>query len=225
VKTKIAIGIGVIVVAVVVWVLGMPLWRERTFEHDRTEGGELAKKRRFEEAEKRLLDAVKGAEALGAADPRLYDARSELAELYAAQGKYPESQALYLRSLETQAEGGAPKKADMARSLFKLGETYRAQENLAAAEGHFNMAIAAWQESATPDHPELASVLVAKAELLRDQGRFKEAEPLLGQALAIREKTNDPQLARTAEVYAVVLRQLGQTDRAQAMEARAAGKQ
>jgi tetratricopeptide (TPR) repeat protein len=221
---KILVGACVLAGVVAVWVFGVPLWHLRRWENQRTEARELAHKGQYAEAEKKLVDAVGAAESFGATDRRLDDTVNELAKVYADEGKYSESQALYLRSLEARVQSGD--KADMARSFFQLGETYLAQQNLAAAEGLFNQSIAAWQESATPDNAEVAFVLVAQAQLLSAQGRPKDAEPFIAKALAIREKVlpaNDPELKRTVEVYAVVLRGLGQTARAQAMETRAAG--
>ncbi len=60
--------------------------------------------------------------------------------------------------------------------------------------------------------------------LHRDQGRYAEAEPLYQRSLAINEKAlgpEHPDVARTLENYAALLRLTARADEAERMEARA----
>ncbi|HSE57709.1 MAG TPA: tetratricopeptide repeat protein, partial [Nitrospiraceae bacterium] len=77
-----------------------------------------------------------------------------------------------------------------------------------------------------PDHVEVAVTLGNLGQLYSAQGRYTDAEPYYRRALEVREKVlgdMHPDVAKSLEEYAVLLRTMGREKEALPLESRAQG--
>ncbi len=110
------------------------------------------------------------------------------AEVYFAQARYPEAEALWRRVLAIREPALGPTDPQVAGSLHALGLTLRAQRRYPEAEAPLKRGLAIREQVFGPEHATVARSLYHLALLYRLQGRHAEAEPLYGRALAVAEK-------------------------------------
>ena len=122
-------------------------------------GAEAYQQGRYAEAEKQLTAALKEAEALVPAAPRLVTTLHNLAEVYRTQGKYPEAEPLHKRALAIQHEALGPHHLDVAVSLNKLAFLYYTQGKYGAAEPLYLRMLPILERAVGPEHPRLAKTL------------------------------------------------------------------
>jgi tetratricopeptide (TPR) repeat protein len=113
---------------------------------------------------------------------------NQLALLLQRQGRAPEAEAAYLRSVKVLDNDRPASAPELARTLTNLGSTYYQQGRYELASATLSRAIATWKKVGGQPEPDFASALDNLGAALRAQARYSEAEPLYRQALAIREK-------------------------------------
>jgi tetratricopeptide (TPR) repeat protein len=113
---------------------------------------------------------------------------NELGGLSHYQGKYSETEPLFLRSLEIREHKLGAEHPDVATSLNNLAELYNSQGKYSEAEPLYLRALEIDKRIYGEDHPDVATDLNNIAGLYQSQGKYSEAEPLYLQALEILEK-------------------------------------
>jgi len=138
---------------------------------------------------------------------------SNLALLYASQGKYAAAESLLLRALNLYnplfkkvepAIAGEPSvlrvlmvaehepdpRADMARLFTHLADLYRDQGKYADALSSYEFALKMQIHASGREHPKVAGALISLANLYVAQSEFTAAEPLFQRALRILEQAS-----------------------------------
>ncbi|MFL6260538.1 MAG: tetratricopeptide repeat protein [Thermoanaerobaculia bacterium] len=130
--------------------------------------------------------------SFSAEDPALGRGLTNLAVLYAVQGRYKDAEPLFQRSLEILKKRLGPDHLDVARNLNNLAELYRAQGRYSEAEAPYMRSLDIREKTLGPVHLDVSTSLNSLAALYRTQGRFQEAEKLYKRSLSIREKLLGP---------------------------------
>jgi CHAT domain-containing protein/tetratricopeptide (TPR) repeat protein len=115
-----------------------------------------------------------------------------LAQIYAAQGRYGDAEPLLRDALRVRREVLGPRHPDTLTSLNNLAELYVAQGRYGDAEPLLQEALQARREVLGPRHPGTLTSLSSIAVLYYSQGRYVEAEPLLQEALQTRREVLGP---------------------------------
>lgn len=198
--------------------------QEQTWESAMAAGQQAVQQGNYAEAERIYEAAVKKAEMYGREDRRVAVSLSQLAQVYAGQGKHVEAEPLYLQALKIYQAVYGETHADVAATLNNLGVLHRMYGQYAEAEPLLTRALAIKEQLLGPDHLEVALSAANLGQLYVAQGQPARAEPFYRRALAIRRKTlgsSHPEVAKTLEDLANVLRKLGRTDEAVALDVQA----
>ena len=107
-------------------------------------------------AERIFLVAVHNAEEFGLEDRRVAVSLSQLAQVYAGQGKYVESEPLYLQALKVYQTAHGQFHADVAVTLNNLGVLHRMYGLYAQADPLLTRALAIKEKLLGLDHPDVA---------------------------------------------------------------------
>lgn len=145
-----------------------------------------------------------------------------LALLCRRQGKDSEASAHYRRAKGINRAGSPAD--DVAQRLTRLAEYCYEQGRLDEAELVFRHSLAMADSAFWPGHPLIVEALNFLAGWYVSKERFSEAEPLYARVTTVVERTlgaDHPQLSMALRNHAQVLRQLGRTDEAASIEARA----
>ena len=113
---------------------------------------------------------------------------NNLALLYHAQGRYPDAEALFKRSLTIQEKAVGPDHLYVANSLSGLAILYQTEGRYADAEPLFKRALEIQEKVLGSDHPNVATFLNNLARLYQAQGHYADAEPLYKRSLSIQEE-------------------------------------
>ncbi|MEW6248261.1 MAG: tetratricopeptide repeat protein [Nitrospirota bacterium] len=208
------------------WLLAATLsaCAQETWESAMQAGHQAVQRGDYPEAERIYAAAVTKAEAFGRKDRRVAVTLSELAHVYATQGKYVEAEPAYLRALEIYQDVHGEAHPDVAATLNNLGVLHRMHGQYAQAEPLLERALAIKEKVLGRDHPDVALGLSNLAMVHVAQGHYAQAEPLYQRALAIREKAlgaEHPDVAKSLEDYAAMLRKARRSDDAAKLEERA----
>ncbi len=122
---------------------------------------------------------------LGATHPNTATNLSNLAALYAIQGRYREAEPLYQRALAIDEQHFGAVHPHTAASLNNLAALYDDQGRYREAESLYQRALAICEQQLGAMHPNTAHSLNNLAFLYSNKGRYKEAEVLYQRALAI----------------------------------------
>lgn len=160
--------------------------------------------------------------ALGPDHPDVGKSLNDLALIYEAQGKYAVAEPLIRRSLAIREKALGPDHPGMAQILNNLGLVLTKQGKLTEAEPLLLRALEIAQTAFGAGHPHVATLNDSLATLRYRQGNHEEAERLYIQAAEILEKASDGNLPEVIANRARMLRELGRTDEAARLEARAA---
>ncbi len=147
--------------------------------------------------------------------PAAFKMVEALAELYMDAGRYAEAEQMFLRMQAAMEKFGM---ADLL--LTRLGDAARLQQHYAGAEAFYQRAV----KASGKDNPFRDAPLVGLAEVFAAQGKYKEAEPLFQEAIAAQEEVlgpENPDLVRTLESYAALMRATNRAAEAAKLEARA----
>ena len=197
--------------------------QEQTWESAMTAGQQAVQQGNYAEAERIYQVAIKKAETYGLEDRRVAVSVSQLAQLYAGQGKHVEAEPLYLQALQIYQAVYGERHADVAATLNNLGVLHRMYGQYAEAEPLLTRALAIKEQLLGPDHPDVALSAANLGQLYVAQGQPAKAEPLYRRALSIRQKAlgSHPEVAKTLEDLATVLRKLGRGNEAVALDLQA----
>jgi tetratricopeptide (TPR) repeat protein len=113
---------------------------------------------------------------------------NELGDLYYAQGRYTEAEALYIKSLVISEKQLGTNHPDTATSLNNLAGLYYSVGRYAEAEPLYLRSLAINEEQLGINHPITATIINNLAGLYCLTGRYVEAEPLYLRSLAISEE-------------------------------------
>lgn len=196
--------------------------QDTSWEAAMAAGQQAAARGDFGTAERSLSGAIVKAERFGRDDPRVALSLSQLAQVYAVQGKYVEAEPLYGRALKIYQSARGEESLDVAATLNNLGVLHRMHGQYSEAEPYLKRALAIKEKLLGPMHQDVALSAKNLAMVYFVQGRYEQAESLFRRALAIREQEPDTlDLAKSLEDYAGVLRKLQRQADAERLEARA----
>ncbi len=190
--------------------------QQQTWESVMTAGQEAVRQGNYAEAERMFQVAVQKAETFGREDRRVAVSLSQLAQVYAGQGKHVEAEPVYLQALKIYQAVHGEDHADVAATLNNLGVLHRMYGQYAEAEPLLTRALAIKERLLGPNHPDVALSVANLGQLYVAQGQPAKAEPFYRRALSIRQKAlgaSHPEVAKTLEDLANVLRKLGRSTR------------
>ncbi|MBD2461950.1 tetratricopeptide repeat protein [Oscillatoria sp. FACHB-1407] len=107
------------------------------------------------------------------------------------QGRYSETEPLYVRSLAIYEQQLGREHPHVASSLNNLAALYRSQGRYSEAEPLYVRSLSIREQQLDREHPDVATSLNNLANLYKSQGRYSEAEPLFVRSLSIREQQLD----------------------------------
>lgn len=180
--------------------------------------------RRHGDAEKLLVAALRSAERQEPDSPALAQALVDLADLYRAQTRFGDAEALFARAIALLEQLGGAQDARLARPLNGLALVLRAQGQYERAEPLCQRALAIIERAHGPEHPATVGVLGNLLTVYLAQGRYGEAGPLFQRSVSIKERLlgpRHPELASSLSTYAAFLRKTQGEGAAAAWEARA----
>jgi tetratricopeptide (TPR) repeat protein len=198
--------------------------QEQTWESAMAAGQQAVQQGNYAEAEHMYQLAVKKAESYGREDRRVALSLSQLAQVYSGQGKHVEAEPLYLQALKIYQAVHGETHADVAATLNNLGVLHRMYGQYADAEPLLVRALAIKEQLLGPDHPDVALSAANLGQLYVAEGQPAKAEPFYRRALTIRQKalgSSHPEVAKTLEDLANVLRKLGRSHEAVALDVQA----
>lgn len=175
-------------------------------------------------AEHLLIAAMEQAEKFGPEDLRVADTANDLAIVYATEGKIPEAELLFHRSLNIGKNKLGSEHPTVVATVQNLGILYAMQHRYLAAESLLKYALENNLKRFGFTHIRTAQTLKTLSSLYAIQGQMAQAERLIRASLAILEaaqvKHEDPQMTATLEVFAAILRNTNRDHEMQEIEQR-----
>jgi tetratricopeptide (TPR) repeat protein len=151
-----------------------------------------------------------------------------LGRLFEQEGLSGQAEDAYKRGLDSEEAAARPAHPGHAECLFgflvPLAGLYRKQGRVSELEPILQQALALQGRVLGPDHIKMADTLLELASVYQEEEKYPDAGPLYRRALEIQEKNigpDSPLLLTTLDGYAAVLQQSGDSDKAQAVAARA----
>ncbi|HJR06103.1 MAG TPA: tetratricopeptide repeat protein [Pyrinomonadaceae bacterium] len=198
-------------------------WEENLASKLTTLGGSYVRQQRYEQALAAFERAQKiyAKKSLPATIPLLHG----LARLYFFQGKYAESESLFLKGidlLEQKKDAGSVSNAAWFKKSYAL--LLYAQGKTAQADEMFQKSIEVFKTDKEGGERDMAWSWHDLAMIFTAQGKYADAERLFQQVKALREKVlgaEHADLATTLEGYAALLKKTGRTDEALPLERQA----
>ena len=161
-------------------------------------GTVLAKQGRWEEAERELLQELRGSH-VGPGHPVLIPTLTNLAHIYDMLGRFRDAERLLIRVLRLQQESLEPDHPDLVPTLSSLASAYQAQSKYNEAEPLLKNSLRITQQSLGPNHPDLAAPLTRLANLYKSRAEYEKAESLLIRSLRIRQNILGPNRVEVAD--------------------------
>lgn len=147
-----------------------------------------------------------------------------LADLARAQGRYPESEPLYLKALEVRERALGETHPDVAATLDNLGDLQSLRGRYSEAKAFFRRALQIRMATLGVDHPDVGGTLANLAVMSMESGECETSLRQFRRALAIAERAlgpDHPQVAATLTRMAFVMRADGDWASAEAALRRA----
>jgi CHAT domain-containing protein/Flp pilus assembly protein TadD len=135
----------------------------------------------------------------------------EKADAMFHQGKFPEAEPLYQRTLAIVEKLRGPDSTEAATVLNQLALVYREEGRYGEAEPLLKRSLSTRERALGPQHLDVAQSLNNLGGVYLVQGRYSEAEPLARRALEIEAKAlgpDHPRVASSLNNLAFVLRRL-----------------
>ncbi len=161
---------------------------------------------------------------LGPNHPQLANSLNGLGIVMKAAGNYAESFQTYQRAFNILETALGPEHANLGAVLDNMAVVKRLDGDPAQARVLHERGLAIREKALGPDHPDLAPSLYNLGELLASEADYQGARLLFERALAIDEAKLGPDHSYVADdcaALADVLRNLGQTAKADEMDKRA----
>jgi tetratricopeptide (TPR) repeat protein len=142
----------------------------------------------FDEAEDKLLQAIKQAKHGIAHEQQLYDSRNVLADVYRAQDEFHEAEKLYLLSLDSARRTVGYDSLPVAHAEEGLSEIALTKGQFAHAYEMCKHAIAVRRKILGPAHHDLGQAFVTMGAILGKEGWAEKAEKFYEHGLRILEE-------------------------------------
>src|SRR5262245_27571011 len=139
--------------------------QQQTWESAMAAGQRAVQQGNYVEAEWIFRVAVSKAEDVGQEDRRVALSLSQLALVYAGQGKHVEAEPVYLQALKVYQAVHGENHPDVAATLNNLGVLHRMYGQYADAEPLLIRALAIKERLLGPNHPDVALSLANLAQL------------------------------------------------------------
>src|SRR6476620_6702681 len=159
--------------------------QEQTWESVMAAGQQAVQQGNYAEAERIYQVAVRKAETYGREDRRVAVTLSQLAQVYAGQGKHVEAEPLYLQALKIYQSVHGKTHADVAATLNNLGVLHRMYGQYAEAEPLLVRALAIKEQLLGGDHPDVALSAANLGQLYVAQVQTAKHEPLHRRAISM----------------------------------------
>ncbi|HYD49511.1 MAG TPA: tetratricopeptide repeat protein [Terriglobales bacterium] len=208
------IVVALVIVAVIGWQLLQSFLTQRQFDEGRARGEAALEAGDFVEAESQLEQSLEAARGLGEQDPRYDESLLKLGEVREAQGKFNDTEYLYLEALRTRVARFGAVSQPVADMQTRLGNAYLLQDEWLNAEGLYSQAIDTWDQLGSSETMAAASAHLGLGRAMAAQGKLDKAEISLRRAAGILEKSEEGdkrQLALAYKVLGEVLDQRGMT--------------
>jgi tetratricopeptide (TPR) repeat protein len=111
-----------------------------------------------------------------------------LAEVYGAQGKYTQAEALFSQTLKTWSRVLGPDHPSTLNTLSDFTSMYQHQGKYALAETYAAQALAGRRHALGPEHPDTMASAADLGLAYVSQGKFTESEPLAREAMEFSRK-------------------------------------
>ncbi|HJR62177.1 MAG TPA: tetratricopeptide repeat protein [Gemmatimonadaceae bacterium] len=196
---------------------------ERWTRHSEA-GRRFMSERKYVEAEKAFLAAIKEARQLGAEDLRMAASLSSLGLLKYKQRDLVQAEMLLRQSLSIRERTLGSEHVGIVQSMSYLAAVYYARGELDRADELFRRALRISEKHLGEDHPDVATMISNLAQLHFKRGDFGSAGQLLTRLLAIREKAlgeHHPEMAAILSRLAQVRYAELDTDAAEMLSRRA----
>ena len=166
------------VLALSLLLVSWPGCQQQTWESAIAAGQQAVQQGNNANTERIFLVAVHNAEAFGLEYRRVAVSLSQLAQVYAGQGKNVEAEPVYLQALKVYQTVHGEFHADVAATLNNLGILHRMYGLYAQAEPLLTRALAIKEKLLGLNHPDVALSVVNLAQLRVVQEQPEKAEPL-----------------------------------------------
>ena len=113
---------------------------------------------------------------------------NNLADVYDAQGKYAQAEALFSQTLEIQRRVLGPEHPDTLDTLSDFASMYQRQGKYALAETYAAQALAGRRHALGSEDPDTMASAADLALAYLSQGKFAESEPLAREAVEFDRK-------------------------------------
>jgi len=151
-------------------------------------------------------------------------ALSLLAQLYASNHQFRESEQYQLKVIHFLERGGGSMNSALVPELTNLASTYAAEKRYRDAEDASRRALSIAAAQLGESHGDWANAALVLAETLAAEKRFAEAEQYFERLLPVLERllgATNGSYGRALRAYAALLRKTHRTSEAQSMDARA----
>lgn len=145
--------------------------------------------RNYQDAEKKVLVAIKESKRVGSDPTRLLESRLLLANVLLAEERFPEASELYSWCLAESKSLKGVKSTQYAQSLNSLAQLYLRDDKAEKAESYARQALAIRESILGPDHADVGKTLILLASILAKESWFDDAQPLFARGRQILEKS------------------------------------
>ncbi len=145
--------------------------------------------RNYQDAEKKLITAIREAKHVGAEPTRLLESRLLLANVLLAEERFPEASDLYGWCLQEAKSLMGTKSAEYAQSLYGMAALCLRDNKVEKAENYARQSLAIREQLYGPDHADVGKALVLLATILVQESWFDDAQPLYERGRQILEKS------------------------------------
>jgi tetratricopeptide (TPR) repeat protein/predicted Ser/Thr protein kinase len=158
--------------------------------------------------------------AEGAEDTKTLNTERRLGDVLERQGKYPESEALQSRTLQTMIRVLGPEHPDTLKSMNALAWVYNHEAMYAQAEALLNQALEIERRVQGPERPDTLASMNSLANVYNNEGKYSQAEALYSQTVEIERRVlgpENPDTLNSMNILAVVYNREGKYAQAETL--------
>lgn len=145
--------------------------------------------RNYQDAEKKLITAIREAKHVGAEPTRLLESRLLLANVLLAEERFPEASDLYGWCLQESKALIGTKSPQYAQSLYGMAALCLRENKTEKAENYARQSLAIREQLFGPEHSDVGKSLVLLATILVQESWFDDAQPLFERGRKILENS------------------------------------